>query len=173
MGFDGKKFSDVKFEQRTTEIEVKELAAFFNVDEKPVFKVRGLSGKELGVIDQLVKGNFDSARLTVIKALISEAAKDKIDGIAEIVGGNEEVAVETRKRMEYIAKGLIEPELDFAAIDKLCIYYPAVFIEISNKIIELTGLGGIESGESKPSGRMRKSEQASIYAIPEGDLCLK
>ena len=69
MGFDSKKFIKTKFTPRIEEIDVPDLKDFFPAGEKPVWKVRGLTGQELGRANEALDRSKDMA--SVVNGLTS------------------------------------------------------------------------------------------------------
>lgn len=135
--FDERAFMRAKFQSRTAEVPVPGLAPFFNGDAPPVWVVRNLTG------DELAKSMESSVRQksidTVIKALSNQSAQ--IDAIRAALGIGDDVSVELAKRLEQLVIASVEPVIDKPLAVKLAENYPVEFYQLTNKIVELTGLG--------------------------------
>lgn len=135
--FDDKAFMRAKFVPRIDEVYVPALSAFFDADEAFIWRVRNLTG------DELAKSMEASSRQkgvdTIIKALASQSAQ--IDEIRASLGIGDDVSVELAKRLEQLVTASIQPVIDKPVAVKLAENFPIEFYQITNKIIELTGLG--------------------------------
>jgi len=156
--FNSKKFVQEKFTPRTHEVNVPDLKKWFPEGEKTVWKVRGLTGKELGRTKEAVSKNkslagiiemLKSAKVTdqtkALEAVFDLGAKSTPDNIAE--------------RIDQLATGSVEPKCDIDLAIKLCERFPVEFYSITNKILELTGKG-MEPGKLKDSGKQLTSKSA-------------
>ena len=54
MAFDEKKFMNTKFTPRERDVKVPDMKDFFEPNEKPIFRVRGLTGHELARVHEAV-----------------------------------------------------------------------------------------------------------------------
>jgi len=152
--FSPDKFLKSKLEPRTDEVEVTALSAWFDKDEKPLWKVRGLSGEEMTKATEAATKQKNL--MAVVDALSSNVRKDKVDALKDLLGTNDSTPVELAKRMEQLVYGSIEPEADLQLAVKLAEHFPVEFMLITNKIIELTGLGSVDVGKSVPSTKKQK-----------------
>lgn len=153
MSFDVKKFQNAKFIQRTEDVKVEALKSFFGEKEQPVFKVRNLSGEELGRVNQAVQKHKDIAKH--LDGLLSGNAKEQIEVIKESLGLTDKTPADIARRLEMLQLGCIEPKLDIQTCVKLCTYFPIEFYDLTNTITRLTGLGS-ELGKPKPFGKTKK-----------------
>lgn len=132
-------FMKAKYVSRTKEIEVPGLAGFFGPDEKPIFKVRGLTGEELGRVNEA------SSKLrnlsTIIAGLVSDNAKDNIEAIREGLGINCDLPADIARRLEMLVLCTVEPTITLEVAVKLCKVFPIDFYELTNVIKDLTGQG--------------------------------
>ena len=156
MGFDKEAFLTAKFEPRTEDVSVGDsaLQRFFDKDEKPVWKVRGLSGNEYGRANAAAAKNKNTEAL--VDALFAKSNKKQAGAIKELlVGGDtpEDIA----KRHEMFLIGSVDPKADDELALKVCKVAPIEFLIITNKITQLTGAGYMP-GKSPPSGTTRKSK---------------
>jgi hypothetical protein len=153
MGFNVNKFQNTKYIPRIEAVKVESLKEFFGPKEKPVFKVRNLTGEELGKVNQAVQKNKNIA--AVLDGLLSNVNKEKIEAIKSSIGADDRVPDDIARRLEMLQLGCVEPRVDLSLAKKLCTNYPIEFYDITNTITRLTGLGS-ELGKAKPSGKIRK-----------------
>lgn len=153
--FDAKKFRKTKYTKRTEDIDVPDLAQFFPEDEKPVWKIQGLTGQELGDTKEAAAKNKNFAAM--IDAIASKTTKEKIEGMKTALGVGT-LSDNIAERIEQLVLGSIEPKIDTEIAVLLCTRYPVDFYNITNKILILTGQG-MKPGELKSSGKTTPSEQ--------------
>lgn len=153
MSFDVKKFQNTKFIQRTEDVKVEALKSFFDEKEQPVFKVRNLSGEELGRVNQAVQKHKNTA--AILDGLLSNIDKEKIEAIKASLGSTDKTPDDIARRLEMLILGCVDPKLDMQACVKLCKFFPIEFYDLTNTITRLTGLGS-ELGKPKPSGKTKK-----------------
>ncbi len=170
MGFDTKKFSKTKFVPRVEAVEVPDLRDFFPEGESPIWKVRGLTGQEMGRANEAASRNKNV--LAVIAAMVGDEDSEKISALAEMLGTTDSATEDVAKRIAYLAAGSVDPVCSEDIAVRMCEVFPIEFYQLSTKILQLTGMGQ-EPGKSKPSGNEEKSEQASHSAIPEGGSSTK
>ena len=152
MAFNTEKFMGTKFVPRNDEIPVPDLADFFD-DAEPVWKVRGLTGVELGRIEEAVSRNRNIA--AILEGLVQPGTKEKVESVRELFGIGDKTPDDTAKRIEMIMLGSIEPVVDLDLALRICKAFPAEFYLITQKITEITGMGHVP-GKPKPSGNNRK-----------------
>lgn len=153
MAFDLQKFQGTNFKDRIEEVPVEDLKAFFGEKEKPIWKVRGLTGEELA----FARDAEERARSVnaLVEGLAGKGAKAKVKVIAEELGLTDDKAPgDYIRRLEILKYGSVEPEIDKPISVKLAANYPTVFYLLTNKILELTGTGRL--GESNGSGTTKK-----------------
>jgi len=166
MPFNAKKFMKEKFQHRTQDIPVPDMALFFEDGEAPVWKVRGITGQELGKSNEAVDKYKSMAAL--VEGLTAESGKDKADAIMGMLGLGSDVPADVAKRIEMLIYGSVEPKCTQDLAVKICETYPIEFYQLTNAILRLTGQGQMV-GKQKPSGEIAASEQASACAMPEDD----
>jgi len=137
MGFDSKSFSSREFVAREDVVDVPDLAEFF--DSEPVWTVRGLTADELAVCNE----SADKVKNigAIVDALAGQSAEDKAEAIKTALGIDASMQPDTVKRIEMIRIASIVPICDMQMAVKLSNVFPIEFFAISNKIMELTGLG--------------------------------
>lgn len=155
MGFDADKFLNAKMQPRTADVPVPGLASWFGEGEKPVWKVRGITGQELGQARQAVTSRKDLA--AIIDKLIGGSSAEKAAATKNVLGMDEAVPEQTALRIHLIRIGSVDPEVDEDLAVKLCTCFPVEFDIIGKKILELTGQGH-EPGKAEASGVTPASE---------------
>jgi len=140
MPFDANKFDSARFSDRTSTVEVSTMAQFFDDGEDAVFVVRGLTGHELGIVNEAEQRA--KATDAVIESLASDNASEKINAIREALGlSDDNVPSDVVRRQEMLCFGCVEPALTHEQAVKLCAAYPYEFYKLTNEIITLTGQG--------------------------------
>lgn len=157
MSFDIKAFRKSRFEDRTAEVPVPDLAEWFGEGETPAFTVRGLTAEELARCNEAVQKNRNVD--AVVQALGSGSQRDKIEALREILGVTESVPDDLAKRLEQFALGTVEPDMDHEMAVKFAETYPVEFYQLTNKIMELTGQGR-QIAKKKSSSPSPESEPA-------------
>lgn len=155
MAFNKKGFMKAKFQSRTEDIDVPEMKMFFEDGDNPVWKVRGLTGVEIGQSNEASEKNKNMA--AIIDGLVSDKSEDKSNSIKKLVGINQ-TPDDIAKRIEMLIMGSIDPVVDLEFALRVCENYPIEFFQITNAITRLTGKGRIV-GKLKSSGVTPTSEQ--------------
>lgn len=151
MAFKKSEFLAEKFQPRTESVPVPDMKSWFEKGDKPEFKVRGLTGKEVGRATEAAERN---KKLTEIaEGLFGKKSKDFAKALQNLVDPS--TPKDIAKRISMLVMGSVEPEVDEEFALKLCQFFPIEFFSISNKITELTGLGHLP-GKPKPSGTKQK-----------------
>lgn len=152
MPFDSKGFMQSQFQPRTAAVDVPALAPWFG-DDKPVWTVRGQTASEIARSMESVsrRKNVDN----VVKALGSN--KDQIDEIKRALGMSDDTPDDIVKRISQLTSCSVDPVCDEQMAVRLAETYPVEFYSLTNKIIELTGLG-VDVKKLKTSGQTAASE---------------
>src|SRR5574337_706396 len=148
--FNADKFDQSQLEHRTSELELPALSSFFDEGEKPMFKVRGLSGAELQVAIDAQKRN------TTAESLITALAKLPADvaTIRQAIGlPSKNTPSELAKRIEMLTLGSVSPKLEQHIAVKLAEKFPIEFYQLTNLITELTGMGAEAMGKPAPASQ--------------------
>lgn len=101
----------------------------------------GLTGEEIA------RCNESNARHATVAAAVqalanSAAAKaDTVDALQSLLGYGTDVPEDLAKRFDHLTFGSVQPAIDRALAVKLFAAYPIVAYTLTNKILELTGLG--------------------------------
>jgi hypothetical protein len=140
MTFDLERFRGTALAPRQATVPVPDLESFFCGDE-PVWIVRGLTGEEIA------RCNESNARHATIAAAVqalanSAAAKaETVEAMQNLIGFGTDVPEDLAKRFDHLTYGSVSPVIDRALAVKLFASFPIVAYQLSNKILELTGLG--------------------------------
>jgi hypothetical protein len=155
MGFDAKAFMKTKFVPRTAEVPVKALASFFPEGEKPIWVVRGLTGVEVAKSREIGE---KTQRMQALADAFAAASKSEIvDELKESFGLGNENPLDFNKRIDQIVMGSVEPQVTQEQVVRLATVAPVEFYSISQKILELTGLGQEAEKKPPPSGETQES----------------
>lgn len=150
-GFDLKKFRNAKFEPRFEDVPVPDLKDFFGEGaEAPVWRVRGLTGHELGKVNEAAERNRNVA--AILEALLSTSSDDKAEAVKKLVGLDDSVPQDIARRLEMLALGSVDPEADLELAVKLCTHFPIEFFSLTNAITKLTGQGAEIKKKRNSSG---------------------
>ncbi|MBI9092798.1 MAG: hypothetical protein JEZ12_26580 [Desulfobacterium sp.] len=150
MGFDLKKYKKTKFEHATADVPLPPVFAdFFGEGEAPVWKVRGLTGQEIGRVQVAAAKNLNLSAMA--DAMASGKGKEKVKAFKEMLGVDEEKTPQAlAEAFEKIVIGSVEPKVDLENVILLCTRSPTAFYNIHARIKELTD-GGMVPGKSKGS----------------------
>jgi hypothetical protein len=165
MAFDAKRFVKTKFIPRTEDVSVPDMKDFFPDGEPAVWKVRGLTGQELGWAAEASERNKGIA--AILSGLTSGSDKEIAQAVKELVGVGGNTPADIAKRIEHLRLGSVDPMCTQDLAVRLCEVYPVEFYQLTNAILRLTGQGQMP-GKSMPSGEIMKSGPASPSAMPEG-----
>ena len=139
MVFDIEKFRNVKTKPRIKEIEIESLKFFFKENEKPIFKVRNLTGHEVADCNESVQKNKAITKL--IEGLMSENASKKAQAVCDSMGLNEKTPDDLVRRISMLKFGTVDPEFNNEDSVRLAAMFPTQFYMLTNEITQLTGLG--------------------------------
>jgi hypothetical protein len=139
MGFDADKFMNTKMLPRTADVPVPGLASWFGEGEKPVWKVRGITGQELGQAKQAVESRKDIAAL--VAGIVGGQSAEKAAAAKKIMNIDDSVPANVALNIHLVKLGSVDPEADEDLAVKLCTCCPVEFQQIAKKILELTGQG--------------------------------
>ena len=154
MSFDKKRFMKTNFEPRIEKVPVPDLKEFFEEGAEPVWSVRNLSGHELGKVNEAAQRNKTIG--AILDGIISTDAKDKVNAIKASLGLDDNTPDDIARRLDMLAIGSVDPEIDHEMAVKVCTYYPIEFYLLTNAITKLTG-----------QGAQVKKKQSSSGATPE------
>lgn len=148
MSFDQLRFQQATLAPRQETVWTRELASFFAPGVDPVFTVRGLTGEELARANDI---QARQQRLAAhIDALSVTGGGDAREALRSLLGYGDDVPEELAKRLDYLVYGCVEPAMDRPTAVKLFAAYPIIGYTLTNKILNLTGLGA-DVGKAPPS----------------------
>lgn len=150
MPFNKKEFMKTEMKPRMGEVPVPDLKIFFADGEKPVWKVRNLTGHELGIINEAAARNESIS--AIIDGIVSTSDKDKVEAIKAALGLGNSTPQDVARRIEMLMVGSVEPTVNRELAVKLCTHHPIEFWQITQKITELTGKGSEIKKKQKDSG---------------------
>lgn len=136
MSFDLQRFRGTALAPRQASVPVPDLGAWF--EGEPVWVVRGLTGEEIALANDT--GNRLKIYAATVEALASAARSDQAEALKSLMGVTD-VPEDLAKRIDHLTFGSVEPALSREDAVKLFRAYPVVAYTLSNKILELTGMG--------------------------------
>jgi hypothetical protein len=138
MSFDLQRFRGASLAPRQSEVPVPDLAHFFGEGVPPIWIVRGLTGEEIA------RSNNSSERVKLfaatVDALASAARSEQSEALKAMMGVTD-VPEDLAKRFDHLTFGSVDPKISREDSVKLFAAYPVVAYTLTNKILELTGLG--------------------------------
>lgn len=134
--FDATAFMKEKFVPRTAQIKVDVLQKYFGAND-PFWVVRGQTANEVALGYEITKKRQNLE--AVVKAIGNNA--DAVEKIKSAIGVSDETPDDIMKRLEQLKTCSIDPVIDLPVAVRLAETFPVEFYLITNKIIELTGLG--------------------------------
>lgn len=147
--FNDKKFMNTQLSPRIESVVVKELKEWFGEDEDPIWIVSGLSHKQIAIAEE--RSNTDV--LAPLVEAVSGNNKEKAIAIKKLLGMDSGAPKDTAKRMELLSMGSVNPKIDLEVAVKLATNYPTVFVQLTNSILKLTGLGSESKVKQEVSGK--------------------
>lgn len=120
-------------------LRVEELADWFPVGDEPIWTVRGLTGHEIAL------ANDAASRIQLfaatVEALASAARSDQAAALKRLMGADGEPPEDLAKRYDHLVFGSVEPAIAREDAIALFRWFPVTAYRLTNKILELTGLG--------------------------------
>lgn len=155
MPFDIKKFKNTQFTHQIGEVPLPAVFNdFFDKKEKAVWKVRGLTGQEVGRAALAAQKNKNLAGM--FEAANSDSYQKIIKMYKELAGTDDKnVPQQIAEAMEKIIIGSVEPKADIELVVLICTRSASAFYAINLKIKELTE-GGMVPGKPVSSGKKKK-----------------
>ena len=151
--FDAQRFMTAPLAARTADVPVPDLRAWFG-DDPPVWVVRGLTGEEIARANEATDR---SAKLrAAMEAMLSAGAARK-EAFAALLGTGDDLPDDLIKRFDHLVAGSVQPPVDREMAIRLFALFPVVAYQLTNKILELTGLGA-DVGKAPGSGPIPESE---------------
>jgi hypothetical protein len=145
--FDLNKFEQATITQRTRELDVPLLQDFYEKKQKPIWVIHALTSEDVAMVNDAEERN--AAVGTLVTAMLGNNKNSKADAIKSAMGIGEESPADIVRRIEIILRGStnlnVEEHRDI--VIKIAMYYPTVFMTISNEILSLSGEGGLVEGK--------------------------
>lgn len=157
MKFDVKAFNKAKFQRRTKEVAVPELAAFFSGlkdNEVPTWRLQSLEANEIAIYNEAAD-NYAKAG-SILEGLLSDKPKEEIQATKDLLGFNEDIRPDIAGRVARLVLGTAEPKIDRATALKISKVAPLVFYKLTNEITHLNA-GGHVPGKPQGSTKAKKS----------------
>lgn len=137
MTFNLDKFDRARFAPRTEKVAVESLASFFADDTAPEWEVRGLSAAELN--NAMEAGKRQHSIEAIVKAMAQGG--DQVEAVRKALGLSKDTPGEIAKRLEMLVSGSVNPTIKLPTAVKLAECFPIEFLQLTNKVTELTGKG--------------------------------
>lgn len=138
-GFDLAGFRGAALAPRQAVVQVPELAHWFDVP--PEWTVRGLTGDEIARANEAVSRAALVASAVEALASGSAAKTEQVEAMRGLLGCGTDTPADLVKRLDHLVFGSVSPEIDRDVAVRLFNSYPVVAYQLTNKILELTGLG--------------------------------
>lgn len=152
MSFNSNAFMKQQFEPRTAPVSVPSLALFFDdKEEKQEWIVRGQTASE---VCRSMEAATNQSKLSSVVEAIAASSNQK-DEIKTALGLGSDTPSDIVKRLEQLVCCSVTPEIELPVAVKLAETFPIEFYMLTNKVIELTGLG-MDLKKSKTSGKTKK-----------------
>jgi hypothetical protein len=139
--FNKDKFLTTEFEQNIAKVPVPQLKEFFDDEDNPVWIVRGLTGHELGKVNEAAQRNRTIG--AILDGIISPEIKEKVDALKAIIGLTDDTPDDIARRIEMLVIGSVDPKIDHETAVRISEYHPTRLYELTNTIILLGGQGAL------------------------------
>ena len=154
MDFD--KFKITDFERRTATVTVPALSAFADAGKDACeIEVQALTGEEVARARERVKQNAAVAQ--IIEKFAGDNVPDLVEAMKEKLGMNDAVPNDGVYRIAVLEFGIVGNPLPQDQCVKMFNHAPEAFYSLTDKILELTGLGSVPVGEPIASGEIQES----------------
>jgi hypothetical protein len=141
MSFDINRFRAAVLSPRQASVPVPDLSFFFEEGADPVWVVRGLDGEEVARSNESAHRHAQIANAVEALASAASARGDQVEALKTLIGYGTETPAELAKRFDLLVFGSVEPEIDRETAVRLFRGFPIVGYQLTNKILELTGMG--------------------------------
>lgn len=158
MTFDLNRFRAASLAPRQASVPVPDLASFFDDGAEPVWVVRGMDGEEVARSNESTQRHALIANAVDALAAASASKGDQVDAIKTLIGYGTETPAELAKRFDVLVFGSIDPVIDREIAVRLFRAFPIVGYQLTNKILELTGMGA-DLGKAQHSTPTPESPQ--------------
>ncbi len=141
-------------EPRIVEVECNELKELYDSPpaEDLIFKVRGLLGNDVAMVSAVRDSpNFIEM---LSNALATKNGKQGAEAVRSLLGiFDDKLHPELRYRVELVVRGAVEPKIDYPLAAKMAADFYVVLNRLSEKVLELTGLGSQIKKKSSPDSK--------------------
>lgn len=142
MPFDLSKFAAADFIPRTRDVEAHTLAPFFGEGERPIFRVRSITGDELARVQEEVEKNKAARKaLTQMAASASQEVADAVRVLLAGVKNRESTPDAWIHTLNLVYTALVEPKLEYSQLVRLATFFPVEMALLRNTALELLGMG--------------------------------
>ena len=151
-GFNSQAFRASALAPRQAVVAVPDLAHWF---EGPAeWTVRGLTGDEIARANEGISKAALVASAVEALAAGSAARSEQVEAMRGLLGIGTDTPPDLIKRQEHLVAGSVAPEIDREIAVRLFAAYPVIAYQLTNKILELTGLGADpgKAPHSTPTG---------------------
>lgn len=159
MPFDVKKYKNTTFVHREFDFPLPPVfKEFFDKEDKLVWRIRGLTGQELGFVSENASRNKNIA--SMMEAISEGSYQKLVKMYRELAGADKDkVPQKIAEAMEQLVIASVYPVADLELIVLLCTRAAETFLNMSLKVNALTS-GGMVPGKQKGSGKEKISEPA-------------
>jgi hypothetical protein len=140
-GFDMERFRGAALAPRQAPVPVPDLAHWFADGIDPVWTVRGLTGEEIARSNEASQRSVSIAAAVEALASTAAAKPDQVEALQTLLGYGTETPADLAKRFDHLVFGSIDPSIDREIAVRLFQSYPVAAYHLTNKILELTGMG--------------------------------
>lgn len=112
------------------------------------WRVRGLTDWELQECQENVTGRRNRIAEAFTEALTGQPGGDPM----EQYGMDDSMPGAAALRLEHVVKGSVDPKIVYHDARQMADAFPVELRMIAQKIVELSGIGGIDKKKSMPSG---------------------
>ena len=166
MSFDLEKFHSTKFTLPVSDVDVPELKAFFGPEEKPVWRVRMLRGREWAKAEAAKNGRHQR----VIEELVAGLHQGDAQGISKrflgAIGMDSGVDPEMVRNRYIFLAGSVRPKPTLKDVNTISEYFIVPFARVVRRIMELSGRGPNIQGELSASGQAPECREP-LHSAPE------
>jgi len=140
MGFDTEKFNSTKYTDRLAEIEVPELAKFFEEADAHIWVVKCVGANEIAKSNDAAKNNKEL--IEIVTALAGEQGPERTEAIKEAMGiTSSSVQTDVVRRISLLVSASVDPICDQNTAVRISNFHGNVFYRLTNKILSLIGEG--------------------------------
>jgi hypothetical protein len=168
MPFDSEAFSAAALRQRTKDVPVPELAAWFPDGEQPVWRVRAVGASDFARANQAAESRKRGEAF--LEALAGGVHAEMVRELQALVGRDRTtIEPDIARRIELVIAGSLDPICDEGMAVRLAEHFPVVLYSLSNAILTITGQGSDVEKKPGRSGGTRRSAAPSPSPTDSGE----